>query len=882
MSSTFCRFMKKNIPIVIYLSAILCLFLSVSSQSHAADEIYTDDNTLKRILENGMTVVIHEMPKAPIASIDIVVKAGSATEGPYSGGGISHFIEHMVFKGKIEKKGESYGEKLKSLGGDMNAFTSHDITVYYATVPSENTIEALKILRDLVVKPDFDALELKKEKEVVLDEIRKNRDNPARKASDYSWQLAFQKHPYKYPVIGYRNLLERLGKPELEDYYSWRYSPDRMILVVSGDVRKDELFTEVESIFGPVKRNFIRDIPHISEPLQLSPRERTEYADISLAHVSLSYRSVSIDDPALYPLDVLAIALGAGEDSILTKELRNKRRLVHHISCRNPTLCDSGLFSISFTADAGKVDSAIAAVLEEIEKIENNGLGDDVLRKVQNIVKADLVNSLETVEGRRRDISISEAVAGDYNFSEKYIEMLSKVTNGDVKSAAKDYLKRGRLNTVRILPRLKEESMPEPGTIRDFSHNIVKHDMKNGIRVLVTEDHSTANCSISAVFLGGVRAESKANNGVSHLMSALLLDGTTERTEEEIKREIESRGGSIHSYSANNSFGVRISLLSGDWQKGIEVLSDVIMNPAFPKEKIEKEKTLTVAAIKGRDDDIIRTGFLLFKKNFYKEHPYRFHPLGDLKTIDNIKRSDILEFYNALCVPENMIIAVSGDIDTVAVTEAVKRRFGDLKRGPAKLPRPPGLVKPEGLEEASSNMKREQSMIIVGFPSVKLSDNDRYIFKVIHSITSGYNGRMFKNIREKLGMSYIVGASYQPGLESGCFMFYALSTEENIETIKEAMLKEIKRLREDLVPEDELLDAKRFLITQTLSDLQSNASFSLTTSLDELYGLGYKNYEDCRRQIDSVTPSQIKRIANQYFDLENRLLVTIYGGGDGG
>ncbi|MBL7071305.1 MAG: insulinase family protein [Candidatus Omnitrophica bacterium] len=824
-----------------------------------------------------MTVIIHQMNKTPIVSIDIAVKTGSAVEGIYAGSGISHFLEHMMFKNKAEQKGQSYAEKIKALGGNMNAFTSHDFTVYYATVPPEKAAPALEILKNLISNSHFDALELKKEKSVVLDEARKNKDQPGRMASELSWRTAFQEHPYKYPVLGHDGLLERIGKQEMEDYYSKRYSTHRMVLAISGDVNKDELFREVLEKFGPMKRNLIPDLPNVEEPLQISPRERVEYMDISLAHVSLAFRGVSIGDPALYPLDVLALALGAGEDSILTKELRNKKKLVHHISSSNITLRSAGLFYIHFAADEEKVVDAISAVLEELDNIKKRGIPDSDLKKIRNISRANLINGLETVEGRTRDMSISEALTGDHAFSESYIENLALVTSEDIRSAAGDHLIDQHLNIVRILPEIKEEKIAPDSTPRPSSRELSKHDMTNGIRIIICEDHSTPNCSMSAVFLGGVRAENSSNNGVSHLMSSLLLDGTKERSEEEIKSEIESLGGGIHSFSANNSFGIKINLLSGDWKKGIEILSDAVINPVFQQEKMEKERSLILAAIKERDDGIISSGMMRFKENFYKEHPYRMHPLGKAETVNSLDRRDVLGFYNSLCVPANMVIAVCGDIRAAEVTDEVKKHFADFKRDEPVLPDPPTNISKRDKNKFSYEMKREQSMIIIGFPSVKLSDNDRYAFEIVDSVMSGYNGRMYNNVREKLGMGYIVGSSYQPGLEVGCFAFYALSSRKNIDTIKEAMLKEIKDLKENPLPEEELEAAKRFLINQSVSGLQTNSSIDFATSLDELYGLGYKNFELYDEKINNVTVSQIKRAVNQYFDTKNSIIVTVYG-----
>lgn len=871
--------MTKNIYKIICLIFFLFLFLAVTPRTPAVvNDFYTADNTLEKTLENGMTVVIHEMYKIPLVTINIIVKTGSATEGNYAGSGISHLVEHMLFYCG-DKTNISYNEKIKLLGGHINGYTSYDYTGYIVTIPSENTVEALKILKDLISYPSFDALDLKKEKEVILDEIRRNKDDPARSALDLAWSLTFREHPYKHPIIGYEDLFARLDKKDIDDYWQARYSPHSMVLAVSGDVKKDMLFKELKEIFGPLKRNFVATLANINEPLQLSRRSRTEYRPISLAHVILSYRSAGINDASLYPLDVLAIDLGVGEDSILTKELRERRKLVYYISCQNYTLRDSGLFFVYLITDFSKVNDAVDAVLEELEKIKNDGISEADLNKSKRSARMGLTSALETVGGRARDISISEAISNNYGFSQFYLGGILGVTSEEVKSAAKTYLKAEYLNTVLILPEKSEEAIITSGSPQKPSRKIIREALPNGMRLLICEDRTTPMCSISAIFLGGVRAENSKNNGLTYLASRLLLDGTIKRTESNIKSEIESGGGHIQSISGNNSFGISLDLLSDDWRKGLEIASDIIMNSVFNEENIIKEKTLALAAIKSRDDDILSSGLLLFKQNFYKDHPYRFDALGTADTIQNITRDDIVSYCKSLCVPGNMIFAVTGDINADEILMEIKKVFVAFKATEPKLPSPPASKIPKDEKEIFHHMKREQSLIMVGFPSVKLTDEDRYVFEIIGSIMSGTDGRMFNNIRGKLGMAYALGSSFMPGLEPGCHVFYALTKAQNIEIVKSAILKEIKELKSKLVSTEELEAAKKALITSYMQGLQKSGEFGLKISLDELYGLGYRNHETYNTEINNVTASHVKRVANQYFNTDNCLIVIIQGEG---
>ncbi|MEA3305777.1 MAG: pitrilysin family protein, partial [Candidatus Omnitrophota bacterium] len=778
--------------------ALLFLFC-LSPRVCSGQAIYTAENTLKRELGNGLAVVIHEIHKAPIVSVDIIVKTGSANEANFFGSGISHLTEHMLFKGTLGKNNIDIEKYIKSLGGRINAFTSYDYTGYTVTVPSEHIVDALKALKDFVFFPSFDALELKKEIEVILDEIRRNRDNPARFALELSWPLAFREHPYKYPVIGYDDLFAGITKKDLEEYFSRKYSPHNMALVVSGDVDKAGLFEDIKEIFCEVKRKLLSSVPNIPEPPQSSRRRRVEYKPVKLSHTLMSYKSASINDDALYPLDLLSIVLGDGEDSVFTKELRDKKGLVYSINCGNYTLRDSGLFHIYFISDSSKVNDAIAAILRELEKVKENGVNSKDLKKAKKIARAGFIRALETAAGRTRDMSISEALTGNYDFSQDYLNRLDDVTGSRIKSAAKQYLGVDSLNTVILMPEEEEKitaAAEEKNEILQDNPSgprgrTVKEVMPNGMKILVSEDHSTPICAISALFPGGVRAEDKTNNGVSHLVSRLVLDGTAQREEKEIKSIIESEGGRIQSISGNNSVGIILHVLSDNWKTGVELLGDMVMNSLFSGDKIEKEKSLALAAIKERDDNIIKSGLLLFKNNLFGGHPYRFDTLGTEKTIRNLKREDILNYYESFFVPDNMIITGAGDINAGDFTREVKKQFGKFEQAGLNLPEPPVYEKLTGKKEASAFMKREQSIVIVGFSGAKFTDSERYIFEVINSIMSGSDGRLFHNIRDKSGIGYSLGSSFMPGIEPGYHIFYAVTSRKNIETARDAIIEEV-------------------------------------------------------------------------------------------
>ncbi|MBU4376489.1 MAG: insulinase family protein, partial [Candidatus Omnitrophica bacterium] len=641
----------------------------------------------------------------------------------------------------------------------------------------------------------------------------------------------------------------------------------------------EEIYPEIEKVFSGVKRYFVNNEPDYTEPPQLSKRLEMENERIKLAHAALSYRSVSINDPSLYALDVLATILASGEGSILTKELRDNKKLAYFISCYNSTLRRNGLFFISFIAESGNVALAISEILKILEGIKKDGVARADLEKAKKMAAVDFLESLQTAQGRGMDLISSEALTNDYNFSQKYLERLNSVSTEDIKTAAGIYLDESKLNVALIMPEGfgSENETPVGGKMENNVRNITHQALPSGVRVIICEDHSLPICTISAMFLGGVRFESKDCNGISNLASRLMLDGTSERNEEEIKAAIESLGGSIHSISGMNSFGITLNFASSDWKNALEILSDVIKHPVFDEIKIDKEKALALAAIKERDDSIVEYGLLLFRENFFKDSPYSRPVLGHAETVEAINKDGILNYYDSFTQPSLMVITATGDIDKEAFIAEVKKEFGSAKQADTKLPDIPVSLNAKTRDDIKSSMEREQSIILIGFPAVKITDPDRYAFEVIDSIMSGSDGRLFNNVRSRLGVSYSLGSIFMPGVDPGCHIFYVITSAKNISVAKDAILKEIKRLKTESIPEKELDAAKRYLIAKNITDIEENASINLKMALDELYGLGYNNFETYKDKISAITPGQIKRVTNQYFNTDDRLIVTIYG-----
>ncbi|MEW5768265.1 MAG: pitrilysin family protein [bacterium] len=821
-------------------------------------------SAFRYILDNGMTVILKEMHTAPVVALQMWVKAGAITEEEYMGAGLSHFVEHMLFKGtKMRGVGE-IARTIQGAGGTINGYTGSDRTVYHISIASRHWKTALEVMADAVMNSSFDPEELAKEQEVILKEINMNEDDPDRLLHRLFFSEAYRLHPYRHPTIGYEPLFKELTRNDLVTYYQRMYIPNNMILVMAGDFEQTEALSEIKETFKDFARQKLHPIFIPKEPPQLGERRQVRPWDVSQAHFLAGFHTVSIHSDDVYPLDVAAIILGQGATSRLYRQIKEKQQLVHSISAWSYTPAYPGIFGFSATLEAEKLAEAEAAIFKEVNKLKIELVDKDELARARQSVVADHIFSRETIEDQAGDLASNELVTGDINYSKTYVDRIKQVKPEDIRRVVRKYLRMDNLTVAVLTP--KQDQSAETWTPAALPREeITKTALKNGLTVLVRENHSLPAVSIRAVFKGGVRLEKEANNGIFNFLQGMLLKGTKGRTREEIAYAIESRGGSIGAYGGNNSFGASVNILSDDFDLGLEILADCLMNPIFPPEEMEKERELIQAGIKAQEDDIITVARKLLQKTLFKTHPYRFQSIGQAESIAKMTRQDLIQLHQDYCRPNNMVLAVFGDVDQKKVIPQISRIFKDFK--PKELPQV--KVPEEGritqVREAVEEKERRQAVILLGFPGVDVADPDRDVFQIMTSILSGQGSRLFEHIRGKLGMAYFVGTFDILGLDPGAYVFYVGTVPEKIEEARAGLLEEIDRLKEVLVGEDEIERAKRHLIGTKEIDRQTNSSQAFEAALDELYGLGYAYGDGYAGRIEAVTREDIQRVARKYF-----------------
>jgi zinc protease len=368
------------------------------------------------------------------------------------------------------------------------------------------------------------------------------------------------------------------------------------------------------------------------------------------------------------------------------------------------------------------------------------------------------------------------------------------------------------------------------------------------------------------MFRGGVLAETRENNGITQLTSRMLLKGTSHRSARDIATEIETVGGSIDSYGGNNSFGVNVETMSSDFTTGLDLLADVLLSPVFPADMLEREREVQIADIHSERDNLLKSASLAMRRTLFGNTGYGLDSTGREEAVAKLKAASLKSFHKKLAAPNNCVLAIYGDVETAEVKTAVEKHFGHWKSGPAanELIRTSPDTPAPLLQRVEEIRDKKQAVIVIGFPGTTMHSEDRYALELIQESCSDLGSRLFLRIREQLGLAYYVGAQQFAGLKPGYFAFYAGTEPAKAAQVEREILKEAGLLRTGGLTAEELKRAKAKLIGQKKIARQDLGHLASTTTLDELYGLGYQRAELDDAKFEAVTLDQIKAAAQKY------------------
>src|SRR4026208_108203 len=445
-----------RIPVASFLATAL-LFTMVNLKAAPPESsaviAFPPSTAQKWILPNGLTVIVQADHSAPVASVQVWCATGSIDEDQHLGAGLSHILEHMLFKGTKTQSANQIAQSIQDVGGYINAYTSFDRTVFWIDVPKDGVGTALKVLSDAMMNSTLPPEEYQKEQEVIRREFAMGMDDPDRMASLLLYGTAYQRHPYRFPVIGELEVYNQLTQEQVMQYYKTRYVPNNLTFIVVGDVDAEKVRQQLADLFKAYPEKSLQPVFIPAEPPQLGRRELHQEFATELTHLSLAWHIPAVTNPDVPALDLLSTILGEGRSSRLYRRVREEAGLAFRISAFSYTPGDPGLFGIDATVDPKKREGAEQLVLHIVDDVKHAGVTADELAKAKKIMLSHHLGALTTMRGQASDIGSNWLLTRNLNFSRDYLDAVQKVSLDEIKRVAAQYLTENNLAVISLNPK---------------------------------------------------------------------------------------------------------------------------------------------------------------------------------------------------------------------------------------------------------------------------------------------------------------------------------------------------------------------------------------------------------------------------------------------
>ncbi len=828
-------------------------------------------------LDNGCRVIVEEDHSRPVAALRVYVGVGSALEGEWLGAGVTHFLEHVIDEGTPTRTADEMDALVESMGNNSNAYTTRDHTCYHITTTGGMIGEAIDLYADFVLNSSLPEEEVETQRGIIQREMAMGDDEPDRIIYSLFAETMFLRHPHRYRIIGYPETFAAVTRDELARFHSLWYVPDNIVVVVVGDVDGKAVLGQLRDSFGAAPRRAAPAVELQSEPEQIAPRRRVRVKEgLSRAYLQMGWPTVNIFHEDLYPLDVLAYYLTAGDSSPMVARLRDELGLVDGISCYSATpWYDAGRFVFSAVLDPDNLAKAEAEIVASVQRVAEHPPGRADLARVLRQMRVREVYGQETAEGRAASLGSNLMTTGDVDFSEHYLEGIAGVTPAQIKRVIGKYFRPERLS-VAILSPTQPRAARDGGSDRGGQAATVVRKLDNGLTVVVRENHSLPLVSISTATLGGLRYETPDDAGITSLMASMLSRGAAGRTREQIASSVDRAGGSLEPYSGRNSFGVDASFMAEDLPLALGLVADIWMRPTFPEDELAAQKRLTLAGIEARADSVESFAFEALLGDLYTVHPYGQMTSGTTESVEALTREDLADFHRRYATVNGSVLAICGDVDAEDVLARVAEVMRAAPAHAQEMPTPPVEPPVEQRREREIARSQGQAIVAYGFHGLAVADPDRAAMDVLDAAFSGVGfpgGRLHETLRGQQ-LVYFAHAVPISGVDPGPFVIYEGTQAETVEVVRSETERLVTEITSEPISDDELARAQSMCIASELVDLQTNGALAQTMALDTLYGLGPDRWEGYAARIEAVTADDVLAVAKRVLDL-NRCVVVV-------
>ncbi len=807
-------------------------------------------------LTNGLTLIFDKRRDHPVISTQLWLETGSIHEDQLMGSGLSHFLEHMVFKGTQSFDGTNLAAIVQAAGGHWNAYTTFDRTVYYIDGPSQGLDVFLEVLVEMVFRPTLPENDFAMEKDVIRREIDIGLDDPSEAAMRLILESAYRHDPRRLPVIGHRALFDKVTHADLVSYHRNRYTTNRSFFIISGDFDQAHAMEKITALTRDLDPGYEVEPYRVSDPAQCSLRTAEATFAIPTSRVTLAWKIPPLGDPDVPVFEVLAAMLGRGKSSHLYTELREKKELALEISSWSWSgNIGEGLFAISAECEPENREQLIAAILEEVRRFASLPF-EKSLSRAQRQITVSQYRSLTTASGRAADLASNWHEARDLNFTRHFLESVMSVTTADIARCLQS-LTDAKLTITQLNP-IGESTSARTEDSTDQQNKCLTKTLANGLQVALFPDPRIPLVSLQLAVRCGLPAEDIERAGLGTLLSATITQGTAQRTALEIASTLDALGASLHASAGNNSVLLSGSCLSPDLPVLLEIFSDVLLHPEFPEDVISREKASLISSIRESLEDPLSSAFLTMRGLLFDHTGYGLPSTGTVESIDRISRADLLAHHGAYFQARNMTLAIAGNFDPVQTFAMLDDALSDLVPGAGFAAGT--SITCQGLFE-TKHLDKKQAVLAIGFPGLSAVDPRRFAASMLLEYCADMAGPLFTRIREELGLAYQVGATQFYGHDSGMIAFYLSTAPEQLELAHRELLAEIGKIAARGIAADQFESVRATVLSALVLKQQSPGSIARQAAVDMLFGLPATHHREVHEHVLKLVPEDVRSLS---------------------
>lgn len=874
-------------------------------------------------LSNGLTILTHEVHTVPITTFWVWYGVGARNELP-GWTGISHWVEHMLFKATPKLGAGEIFRLVNKNGGTLNGFTSLDYTAYFATLPADRLQLAIEIEADRMVNARFDPDEVASERTVIIAEKQGGENYPTTHLRETTIATAFRIHPYRQGVIGYLCDLEAITRDDLYQHYQTYYTPNNATVVVVGDFQTEAVLAQISAAFGALPRGGVVPAVRPVEPAQEGERRVIVRRPGSLPHFLAAYHAPAVNSPDAYPLLVLdailsgAGGMGMGGGANLGRSSRLYRALVETELTTSAAssfglMRDPYLFSISAGLRPNVALADVERVIDEqVNQLRSAPPGEEEMTRALKGLRAQFAYASEGVTSIAYWLGSMATIASHTLYAE-LPDRIAAVTAADVHRVAQQYLTPDNRTVGHFIPTAAAGEQAEGGELapaywspveRRWWHNplggaaaqessgttpagntarvkLVRETLPNGIVILGNERLDSPAVVLRARVKAGAIYDTATTEGLARLTALLLQRGTQSHSFTELNTLTDDLGASISIDAGRLVVDLRVRCLAEDFPRLVELLAEILQHPTFPQAELDKVRGQTLTAILQGDQDTSTVAERTLRRLAYpSDHPYSRSILGTNESIKAITRDDLVHFHQTYYRPDLLSFAVVGGIPFTQAVETLAKQFGNWQ---VTTPAPPFTIAPAPLPTAQQREEaalagKAQSDIVLGHPAIPRTHPDYYALNVANLILGqfGIGGRLGNSVREKQGLAYFTGSSLAGGMGPGAWVARAGVAPANVDRAVASMLAEIERIRQEPVSAEELADAADYLTGSLPLGIESQDGVARLALEIELYQLGLDYLEHYPAIIRAITREQIQQAAQQHLH-PDRLVIAVAG-----